>query len=531
MSATVAEAGHLTATPRPARHRAACALDVLLASCDATRTDGSQIAPGTGPLLLTLERGAHLDEPAGIARALATGRRVVVAADPGSSITLSGRTLSVASRPIETSSPRNPLVADSHLDATVSTGPLAGATLKTRDFAAVDGGVAIARTAGGDAVVAMLDADATLDGASLAIIGSAHIVEDAWLASARTADVLAWLLTGAELPLGERIGATLVGAPVTIHAVPTTVHTSPSRFDLSLLPPATIPADPEFVRAAGHSTRLLPAEVHDALVDFADGPDPSGALLLRGVPLGELPATPDRPTAPVSKDRVSELVLLTVARRLGQPVGYLPEHGGDLIQNILPVKGTEARQVSTSSKVELMFHTEAAFHPHRPRFLLLLCLRGDPQAVTTLASIGEIVRMLPLGVRRTLFERRFRTAADESYVGKRPTQLGVAIPVLAGDWDRPNLVFDADLMVGIDEEADAALATLADAVESCHTGVALEAGDLLVVDNSVAVHGRSPFTPRFDGTDRWLQRTFVVSDLVPSAGERAGRIIATRFAG
>ncbi|MGE0137021.1 MAG: L-asparagine oxygenase, partial [Ilumatobacteraceae bacterium] len=54
-------------------------------------------------------------------------------------------------------------------------------------------------------------------------------------------------------------------------------------------------------------------------------------------------------------------------------------------------------------------------------------------------------------------------------------------------------------------------------------------GDLLVVDNTVAVHGRSPFLPRFDGTDRWLQRTFVVSDLLPSAAERTGRVVTTRF--
>ena len=45
----------------------------------------------------------------------------------------------------------------------------------------------------------------------------------------------------------------------------------------------------------------------------------------------------------------------------------------------------------------------------------------------------------------------------------------------------------------------------------------------------VAVHGRTPFEPRFDGTDRWLQRTFVVSDLAPSAAERRGRVIVTQF--
>ena len=54
-------------------------------------------------------------------------------------------------------------------------------------------------------------------------------------------------------------------------------------------------------------------------------------------------------------------------------------------------------------------------------------------------------------------------------------------------------------------------------------------GDLLVVDNSRCVHGRSPFTARFDGSDRWLQRAFVVASLAPSAADREGRTIVTDF--
>jgi hypothetical protein len=129
----------------------------------------------------------------------------------------------------------------------------------------------------------------------------------------------------------------------------------------TLVAPADHPCSSAFVTAAGHASRLLPTAVHDALVDFADQPHRSGALLLKGMPLGALPATPATPTTPASKDHTSELTLLTVARRLGQPVGYEPEHGGDIVQNIVPVQGTADRQVSTSSKVHLMFHTEAAF--------------------------------------------------------------------------------------------------------------------------------------------------------------------------
>ncbi|MCU1361735.1 MAG: L-lysine 3-hydroxylase [Ilumatobacteraceae bacterium] len=277
------------------------------------------------------------------------------------------------------------------------------------------------------------------------------------------------------------------------------------------------------------SLPALSPDVRDALVEFASRPDRSGALLLRGMPIGRLPATPSTPTTPASKDDVSEQTLLAVAHLLGEPVGYRPEHGGDIVQNIVPTRAAANRQVSTSSKVELMFHTEAAFHPHRPRHLLLLCLRGDAAAATTLSSIHEVLHDLPTDVRDVLFEPKFRTAVDESYLDGRSNVLGAPIAVLTGDREFPSMVFDADLMVGVDGRAEEALMVLGRAVVARQTSVVLEPGDLLVVDNAAAVHGRTPFAARFDGTDRWLQRTFVVADLAASAADRVGRVITTRF--
>lgn len=317
-----------------------------------------------------------------------------------------------------------------------------------------------------------------------------------------------------------------------------THHAHPIAVTSPTWPTTHIPAysagTERFVRAAGHAARSLPATVHDALVDFADNAHRSGALLLRDLPIGILPPTPPTPTTPAHKDSVSEFTLLTVARRLGQPVGYEPEHGGDLVQNIVPIESALDRQVSTSSKVQLMFHTEAAFHPHRPGYLLLLCLRGDRSAHTTLSSISEVLPQLGTDVVDVLFQPRFRTAVDESYLHGRTSDLGDPVAVLSGDRDCTSpqsisMVFDADLMIGIDEQADEALRVLGDATAACHTSVALEAGDLLIVDNAIAVHGRTPFTARFDGADRWLQRTFVVSDLAPSAADRRGRVITTHF--
>jgi alpha-ketoglutarate-dependent taurine dioxygenase len=294
--------------------------------------------------------------------------------------------------------------------------------------------------------------------------------------------------------------------------------------------PPTGPVDSvSFVRAAGCARRQLPSEIHDALVDFADQSPRNGYLLLRNIGIGDIPTTPSSPIEATSKDLRSEFVLLTVARCLGQPIGYRPEHNGSLVQNIVPVRGAEAHQISTSSRVELQFHTETAFHPHRPRYLLLLCLRGEPQAGTLVASVYDIVGHLSQSDLEVLRQPRFRTAVDESFLNGATSGLGAARPILSGSESDLTFVYDVDLIVGVDSAAQDVLERLASAVRESTRCVVLDAGDLLVIDNNVAVHGRTPFVARFDGTDRWIQRTFVVSDLSPSASDRVGRIITTTF--
>jgi alpha-ketoglutarate-dependent taurine dioxygenase len=193
------------------------------------------------------------------------------------------------------------------------------------------------------------------------------------------------------------------------------------------------------------------------------------------------------------------------------------------------VRGTEATQTSTSSSVDLEFHTETAFHPHRPHHLLLTCLRSDAAASTYLCSVREVLEHLTARERAVLGEPRFRTRVDASFGGTPDTPPTPPVAVLSGDPDAPTLLFDADLMDGTDPEADAALHRLAAVAHDRRLGVVLQPGDLLVVDNHACIHGRSSFAARYDGTDRWLQRAFVVDDLAPSAPHRTGRTIDLDF--
>jgi len=71
-----------------------------------------------------------------------------------------------------------------------------------------------------------------------------------------------------------------------------------------------------------------------------------------------------------------------------------------------------------------------------------------------------------------------------------------------------SIVFDQDLMAGVVPKADLMIRKIVDVYEQHRTSIVLEAGDVLVLDNRVYLHGRSKFTPRYDGADRFLIRCF-----------------------
>ncbi len=259
----------------------------------------------------------------------------------------------------------------------------------------------------------------------------------------------------------------------------------------------------------------LPFFIRQKLLDFYRNGNDEGVLLLKNLPQDKnIDTIPTPETNSVKKTYISELFLAIIGARLGHLFGYRQIANGMLFHNIVPKRGMEKEQSYAGSKVELMFHTEQHFHPYSPDYILLYCLRSESDTETFFASIRNFDTLLDKNSRKLLFEPIYKTGIDHVFGNSETEQgNGPLMPVLYGHHKDPYLRYDIDLMIGTTSEARSALKSLQIAIKQVKKSVCLQAGDLLIIDNRRTLHGRSPFTPKFDGKDRWLQRTKVIRDI------------------
>jgi len=276
--------------------------------------------------------------------------------------------------------------------------------------------------------------------------------------------------------------------------------------------------------------------------------EPAGALIVSGLPVDDdaLGATPgswiteSRPEA----SRPHETYLMLCCSLLGEVFGWRLDRAGQLVHDVVPVAGRELEQSGSSSDVDLLWHTEEAFHPLRGDYVALLCLRNPDRTPTTVATVhGDDLSAEHL---QTLREPRFTILPESAFeadeaesamsVGEkrlyqnarrqldRQSQAPEPVALLYGDPETPYLRVDPAYMplpVPGDPVATEAFAALAGVIERNHQPVVLEPGDLAIIDNARAVHGRRPFRARYDGRDRWLKRCSVTRDLRRSREARA----------
>ncbi|MEU8264308.1 TauD/TfdA family dioxygenase [Micromonospora sp. NPDC048999] len=291
---------------------------------------------------------------------------------------------------------------------------------------------------------------------------------------------------------------------------------------LAAQPPGLVD-DARWLAAARDLSAELPLRLRQCLRRFATDAGAEAMLLLRNLPVAadKLPDTPSHADSVQRGSTVPASVLTLIALSLGEPVAFREEKSGALVQDVVPVPGMETFPGNAGS-VPLSAHVENAFHPHRPDIVGLCCLRSDHdnRAGLQVASIRRALAHLTEEARSVLGEARFRTAAPASFGPLGTT--APAHPVLAGDPADPDLIVDFESTAPVDEAAAAALRELAAALHAVRRTVVLAPGDLALVDNRLATHGRTAFAARYDGRDRWLQRVFIHRDFRRSRALRPG---------
>ncbi|OKP02101.1 TauD/TfdA family dioxygenase [Xenorhabdus eapokensis] len=280
----------------------------------------------------------------------------------------------------------------------------------------------------------------------------------------------------------------------------------------------------------------LNQEIIENLYNFKNYGNDYGVFLLKGLNFdGILPPTPSHALHyPDKGNFYGELWLAMISEFLGCAVGYSQEKNGNIFQNLVPSIKKEFLLSSESSKKELDFHTEIAFHPLMCDYVLLYCLRQDHEknAKTFTSSAKMMLRDLSLEEVKILSEPLFITGIDYSYGSPNGVKgNGPLTSILYGNPNDPYMIYDLDLMKGLNTEAELILDKLKKIANKYKYWVALEAGDLLIIDNNRCVHGRSEFIPRYDGYDRWLLRTCVLTNIKQARSNilEEPRIINTRF--
>ncbi|MFE1953498.1 MULTISPECIES: Fe(II)-2OG oxygenase family protein [Streptomyces] len=270
----------------------------------------------------------------------------------------------------------------------------------------------------------------------------------------------------------------------------------------------------------------LPLDVLQTLLDFGRHPDAPGVAFLRNLPVDALlPPTP-RDGGPSLGKRtfVAEGVLLGLSGLLGEPVGFLSEREGRLVHDVVPVALGATTQTSQGSRVFLTFHNDLV-HDRRdcyslpsPDFVVLNCLRADREnaACSYYADARDITGLLDEETLAVLRSPVFRMNAPGGFVSTladHDEAYSAPVPILRGPGEFPEVVSAANGVRPLTVAGQAAFDSFQSACRAAAHEVRLAPGQALLINNRKGVHARSCYTARYDGRDRWLQRTYVRRNL------------------
>jgi len=288
----------------------------------------------------------------------------------------------------------------------------------------------------------------------------------------------------------------------------------------------------QFCESTRHLTKQIPERIREHLRKFSQKGSISGYLLLRKVPVPYVGTPPNNTFMVGETTQLSRIQALFVSA-ITDMISYEAEGYGRLFQDVVPVQSMAKNQTSIGSNVELEIHTEQAFSKLKPDILCLACLKGDPDALTYIFPVREILGQMTKEEKEALRDPLWKCGVDLSFKlhGQEFTEGDVRgpMPIIYGSDDDPLLTFDQDLMFSDHELGKHLLKKVVALYYEKRGQHNLKPGEIILIDNKRAVHGRSPFYPKYNANDRFLIRCFGVFDYEKSAFARVGRTVSALY--
>lgn len=292
--------------------------------------------------------------------------------------------------------------------------------------------------------------------------------------------------------------------------------------------------DNDYIRQTYRFAERLPLSIRNAVKRLKREESQCDSLIIRGFKAGEFDSikTPAHWNEVSSDLKAQELDFASTifATLLGHIFSWRSQQHGNFVNEIIPIKGNESNQVGSSSKTALAWHNEDCFHPHRPDFLCLYCVRNNDSISTKLWSVRRLEPFKDHPLYNELFLPNYEFLVDYSHDQGIPASNvktmekykaePIILPVLWGDRNSPYMCFDPHFTRTLTKKAADALAWLEKIVSSDYSECSLQKADILFINNHKVAHGREPFNPKYDGQDRWLRRILITESIRKSIVER-----------
>jgi L-asparagine oxygenase len=277
----------------------------------------------------------------------------------------------------------------------------------------------------------------------------------------------------------------------------------------------------DFVREAQSMfADAAPKRLIRSIQSLRSSPTPPPAIVVENMPFEANvdcgPVDPNQATG-CKRTSLSEAYLLGAAALAGDPFGWAHE-GCRLVNNLVPHRDHAQAYTGLGSEIELSLHIESAvlrtaIKDRAPAGLALIGVSSerDGGPATLIADARLALNQLDPKTVARLRQPDFLVRAPVRWRSVMGHDEWMRTPIVLGPSDAPSIVLVAygNATRGDTKESQAVLESFSEALASVAVSLVIRPGRLVLIDNHIAVHGRTAFKAGYDDCGRplrWLQR-------------------------